>query len=85
MEDLAPRFQRASGNKVAITYETLGVVVKLVQGGATADVIIIPRQGIETLLKDKFNVGNVAVIARSGIGVAVRNGAAKPDISSPEA
>ena len=55
------------------------------RGGATADVIIIPRQGIETLLKDKFNVGSVAVIARSGIGVAVRNGAAKPDISSPGA
>ena len=84
MEDLAPRFERATGNKLAIRYETLGGVVKLVRGGATADVIIIPREGIETLVKEKLNVGNVAVIARSGLGVAVRRGAPKPDISSPE-
>ena len=86
MEDLGPKFERATGHKLAITFATLGGVVKRVQDGETADVIIIPRQGIDSLLKDgKASGGKVTVIARSGIGVAVRKGAPKPDISSPEA
>jgi len=86
MEDLGPKFERATGHKLAITYATLGGIVKLVQGGEPADVIIIPRQGIDSLVKEgKASAGNVTVIARSGIAVAVRKGARKPDISSPEA
>jgi len=86
MEDLGPKFERATGHKLAITFGTPGGVVKLVQGGESADVVIMPRQGIDGFVKDgKAAAGNVTVIARSGIGVAVRKGAPKPDISSPEA
>jgi molybdate transport system substrate-binding protein len=85
MEDLGPKFERATGHKVAITFASLGRVVKRVQGGETADVVVIPRQGIDSFVKDgKTSAGNVTVLARSGIGVAVRSGAPKPDISSPE-
>ncbi len=86
MEDLGPKFERASGHKLAITFDGLGAVVKRVQGGETADVVIIPRQGIDGFVKDgKAAANNVTVIARSGFGVAVRKGAPRPDISSPEA
>jgi molybdate transport system substrate-binding protein len=86
MEDLAPKFERATGHKLAITFATLGGVVKRVQDGETADVVVIPRQGIDSIVKDgKAASGNVTVVARSGISVAVRKGAPKPDISSPEA
>src|SRR6266498_398534 len=86
MEDLATKFERASRHQLAITFATLGAAVKRVQDGETADVVIIPRQGIDTLLKDgKAPAGNVTVLARSGIVVAVRKGAPKPDISSPDA
>lgn len=86
MEDLGPKFERASGHKLAITFGPLGGIVKRVQGGETADVVIIPREGIDGFVKDgKAAASNVTVIARSGIGVAVRKGATKPDISSPEA
>jgi molybdate transport system substrate-binding protein len=86
MEDLGPKFERASGHKLAITFGTSGAVVKRVQGGETADVVIMPRQGIDSFVKDgKAVAGNVTVLARSGIGVAIRKGAPKPDISSPEA
>jgi molybdate transport system substrate-binding protein len=86
MEDLGPKFERASGHKLAITFDFPPVVVKRVQDGESADVVIIPRQGIDSFVKDgKAAAGNVTVIARSGIGVAVRKGAPKPDISSPEA
>lgn len=86
MDDLGPKFERASGHKLAITFGTLGAVVKRVQDGETADVVIIPRQGIDTLVADgKAPAGNVTAVARSGIVVVVRKGAPKPDISSPDA
>ncbi len=86
MEDLGPKFERTTGHKLAITFATIGAVVKRVQDGETADVVIISRQGIDSLVKDgKAAAGNVTVVALSGIGVAVRKGASKPDISSPEA
>ena len=85
MEDLGPKFERASGHKLAITFATIGAVVKRVQNGETADVVIISRQGIESFVKDgKAVAGNVTVVARSGMGVAVRKGAPKPDVSSPD-
>ena len=86
MEDLGPKFERASGQKLAITFATLGQHVKRVQAGEASDVLIIPEPGIETLVKDgKASAANVTVVARSSTGVAVRKGAAKPDISSAEA
>ena len=86
MEDLGPKFERATGHKLAITFVSVGEAVKHVQGGETADVVIIPRQGFDGLVKDgKVAADNVTVVARTGIGVAIRKGAPKPDISSPEA
>jgi molybdate transport system substrate-binding protein len=86
VDDLGPKFERASGHKLAIKFGTLGGVVKMVQGGETADVVIIPRQGIDGIVKDgKAAAGGVTDIARSEIVVVVRKGAPKPDISSPEA
>lgn len=86
VDDLGPKFERASGHKLAIKFGTLGGVVKLVKGGEAADVVIIPQQGIDTLVKDgKAAAGNVTVLARSSIVVVVRKGAPKPDVSSPDA
>jgi len=86
MEDLGPKFERATGHKLAITFANAGTTVKRIQDGETADVVITPQPGIESFVKDaKAVADNVTVVARSGIGLAVRNGAPKPDISSPEA
>ena len=86
LEDLGTKFERATGHKIAFTFAPIGGVVKRLEGGETADVVIINPQGIDGFIKDgKASAGNVTVIARSYIGVAVRKGAPKPDISSPEA
>jgi molybdate transport system substrate-binding protein len=86
MEDLGPKFERATGHRLAITFATLGGIVKRIQDGETADIVVIPRQGMDSIVKDgKAAAGNVTVVAQSGIGVAVRKGAPKLDISSPEA
>ena len=86
MEDLGPKFERATGHKLAITFDSAGATVKRVQDGEIADVVIIPRPGIESFVQDgKIVAGTETGLARSGVGVAVRKGAPKPDISSPEA
>ena len=86
LEDLAPKFERATGNKLALTFATGGATVKRVQGGEAYDVVITLRQAIETLMKDdKALAGNVTALASAGISVAIRKGAPKPDISSPDA
>ena len=86
VEDLGPKFEKAGKHKLSIKFDTMGGIVKLVQGGEAADVVIIPQQGIDTLVKDgKAVSGNVTALARSGIVVVVRKGAPKPDISTPDA
>jgi molybdate transport system substrate-binding protein len=61
-------------------------VVKRVQDGEAVDLVIIPGQGVERLVKaGKAAADSVVPKAPSGMGVAVRKDAAKPDISSPDA
>ena len=86
MENLGPKFEQATGHKLAVTIATLGPALKRIQDGETYDVVWLPRPGIERLAKEgKAVASTVTVIASTGIGVAVRKGAPKPDISSPEA
>jgi molybdate transport system substrate-binding protein len=86
LEDLGPTFERATGHTLAMSFATGGATVKRVQGGDAADVVITLRPGIDTLVKDgKASAGSVTEVARAGIAVAVRKGAPKPDVSSPDA
>jgi molybdate transport system substrate-binding protein len=86
LEDLGPKFERSSGHRLVMAFANLGNIVKRVRGGGAPDVIIVPQQGIAGLVKDgKTNAGNVFALARGGIGVAVRKGAVRPDISTPDA
>jgi molybdate transport system substrate-binding protein len=86
MEDLAPKFERATGHKLAMAFTTAGAAVKRAQGGEAADVVIATRQGIDGLVKNgKATADNVTALASAGISVAIRKGAPKPDISSPAA
>lgn len=86
MRDLGPKFERASGHSLSITFAAPGLIVQRVLGGEINDVVILPRAGIDSLVKDgKAIAANVTALAGSGIGVAIRKGAPKPDISSPEA
>ena len=86
MAELGPKFERATGHKLAITFGSAGAVVERVDQGESADVVILARQGIDRLVTDgRAAAGDVTVVASAGTGVAVRKGAPKPDISSPEA
>lgn len=84
-EDIKPRFEKASGHTLDLTLTTSGALNKRVADGEAADLVISSDAGIEGLIRDgKVAPGSRTDIARSGMGVAVRAGAPKPDISTPE-
>ena len=86
IEDLAPKFERATGHKLVTTFATGGAAVKRVQDGELVDVVIAPDRGIADLAKaGRVGTDTVTPFASTGISVAVRIGAPKPDISLPEA
>lgn len=86
MEDVGPKFEKASGHKLAIQFDNFGPIVKKVQGGEAVDIVIMPRQGIDTLAKDgKTTAGNITDLARAEIVVIFRKGAPKPDVSTADA
>jgi len=84
--ELTPVFERTSGHTVAITYRLTGAIKNLVQSGEIVDAIIVPAPDFEDLQRQgKIVAGSRIDIAKTGIGVAVRAGTPKPDVSSPEA
>lgn len=86
LEELAPKFEKASGHKLNITWATAAVLVKRIQGGETADLMVLTKQGLETMVKEnKATSGPNAVFASSGMAVVVKKGAPKPDISTSDA
>src|SRR5438876_5047151 len=85
-EELLPQFEKASGHKVSITYGLGVAMVKRVQEGEAADFLLAPRGAVDGLLKaGKLAPGSDVSLARSSVGIAVRKGAPRPDISTPEA
>ena len=84
--ELAEAWGRDTGHRVTITYATTGASLQKLAAGEPADVIILATEAIDQLsAKGTVIAGTKADVARVGIGVAVREGAPKPDISTPEA
>ena len=84
--DLGEAWSRETGHRVVITYATTGASMQKIAAGEPVDVIILAVEAIEQLVAQGTALARTKTdIARVGIGVAVREGAPKPDISSPEA
>ncbi len=85
-EELSPRFQAASGSRVSASFGPSVQVEKRLAEGEAADVAVLTIAAANDMLaRGKLLAGSLVDIARSGLGVAVRRGAPKPDISSAEA
>ena len=85
IEDLAPKFEKATGNKLNITWGLISGFVKKAQEGDVPDVLIVSRPGIDSLTKDgKIAAGGVT-LGSSIFAFGVKHGAPKPDISTVEA
>ncbi len=86
LQELAPEFEKSSGHKLKIEYATAAAVEKkAADEDAELDVVIVTKPRMDKLVKDaKVASGTVVTLFRAPIAVAVKQGAAKPDISSEE-
>ena len=84
--ELVAQFEKDTGHKVSTAWAGTVDVTKRISGGETVDLVIMAGNSLEELIRlGKIVPGSRVDVARSGIGVAVRAGAPKPDISSGEA
>jgi molybdate transport system substrate-binding protein len=84
---LVAQYQSESGNKVEVTYQTVGQHLKLIRGGEEQfDVAVLTPEAIDSLGKEgKVIPGSRTDLARTGVGVVVKQGTPLPDISTVEA
>jgi len=86
LEVIGPEFERTTGNKLNVISGFSPVFVRQINAGEPFDVIASPPGTIDGLMKDgKVLAETRTKLVRSGVGVEVRKGAPKPDISSTEA
>ena len=81
---LVPQFEKASGHHVTVDWVGTGDIVRRIGGGEVADVVIGPSFTIDDLIKQGRLAPGRVDVAKSIIGVALRPGAPKPDLSSGE-
>jgi molybdate transport system substrate-binding protein len=84
LPEIVAEFERATGHKVAIVWGNAATLKTRYLEGEQADVAVLTAAAIDDLIKAGKVTGKLD-LARSGMGFAVRAGAPKPDISSPEA
>jgi molybdate transport system substrate-binding protein len=86
MLELAPEFEHASGHKLNITFGLAAAFKQKIEAGEPFDVAVLtPALLDDTIKQGKVTGDNRAIIARAGNGLAIRAGAPRPDIASPEA
>jgi molybdate transport system substrate-binding protein len=83
---LGAEYEKTSGNKLIIDADTVGGLVKRVEAGETFDAIVMTPEAIDELAaKSKIAPFSRTNLARVGVGVMVKEGAPKPDISTVDA
>ena len=84
--ELAADFEKSSGHKVTLVWGGTEAITKRISDGEAADIVLIAAPNIQRLIaQGALREGSRADFARVGVGVAVRAGLLKPDISSAEA
>lgn len=86
LSDIADAFRLETGHTVKLTFATAGEVEKRVIAGESTDVVVGTDISTAKLVGQGLLAADTrAIIARVGVGVGAREGAAKPDISSADA
>jgi len=83
--ELAPKFARANGHTIHEVHGPSGGLVRRLNAGEPADVIFINDSGIDELIRQGKLIPSRTDLTRTGIGIAVRKGARRPDVSTPDA
>ena len=85
LNELTPPFEKATGHKLSIHFDSTPNIVARVSSGTPFDVVVVPVDVFkDTAAKARFAPGPTIDIARVGYGVAIRAGAPKPDISTAD-
>ncbi len=83
MGELAKQFEAASGHKLVIRFGTTPELIKMATSGEPFDLAVVPREVFrDEAARARIPPGPTIDIARVGLGVAVKAGASKPDIST---
>src|SRR5499426_2405672 len=86
LEDLAPRFERATKRKLAVTYDLAATLRQQIEGGRSFDLAILTPAAIDDLIKaGRVTAASRTPLARVGLGFAIRAGARKPDVTTADA
>src|SRR5438132_1488414 len=84
-DELLPPFERASGITIRASYAPSGALIPRFERGEPVDVFLTDSAAIDALIRQGKIVAGRTDLARTGIGIAVRKGAPRPDVSSAEA
>jgi molybdate transport system substrate-binding protein len=84
-DELLPPFERANGHTIRASYAPSGALLPRFERGEPVDVFLTDAPALDQLIKLGKIAGGRIDLCRTGIGIAVRKGAAKPDVSTPEA
>ena len=85
IEEVAPPFERASGHVLRVVYGPSGGLARRFNGGEPADLVVVDSKVLDELIRQGKVAPGRTDVARTGIGIAMRKGAPKPDVSSAEA
>ena len=84
-DELLPPFERANGHSIRASYAPSGALLPRFERGEPVDVFLTDAPAIDRLIQQGKIAGGRIDLARTGIGICVRKGAPKPDVSTPEA
>jgi molybdate transport system substrate-binding protein len=85
LQEVAPQFEKATKHEVAVTYSVSADLRRRIDGGERFDVAILTAGLADDLIKSgRIVASSRAPLARSGMALAVRQGAAKPDVRTVE-
>lgn len=84
LDEVGPQFERSAGHKLAIAYDSSGGMRKKIGSGEPFDLAIVTNAIVDELVK-QGKIASPVVVARAGVGIAVKAGAPKPAIGSAEA
>jgi molybdate transport system substrate-binding protein len=86
VEAVVPEFQRQTGHIVTTQRETVGALQKRIEGGEAFDLAILTPAAVDDLAKKgKITAGSRVNLVQVGVGVVVKEGAPRPDVSTVDA
>jgi len=86
LSELGSQFERKSGHRLTCSFDPANVIKRQIEDGAAFDIAIVTKQVIDAMAEqNQISPDSRTDIGHSGLGIAVRKGSPKPDISTVEA